>query len=71
MLATTAEARRIGGPGLAIVSSGGIASGPDAWQALLAGADLIQLWTGMIYAGPGLIGDAVRSAATPSPVAPH
>jgi dihydroorotate dehydrogenase len=26
-----------------------------------AGADLVQLWTGMIYAGPGLIGEAVSA----------
>ena len=24
---------------------------------IAAGADLVQLWTGMIYAGPGLIGE--------------
>jgi dihydroorotate dehydrogenase len=46
---------------IVIVASGGIGSGADAAAALAAGADLVQLWTGMIYAGPGLIGDAVRS----------
>ena len=66
MLATTAEARRIGGPALAIVSSGGISSGPDASEALVAGADLVQLWTGMIYAGPGLIGEAVTATRPPA-----
>ena len=25
-----------------------------------AGADLVQLWTGLVYRGPGLIGEAVR-----------
>ena len=61
MLAAVAEARRVGGPGLAIVASGGIGSGKDAAAAVAAGADLVQLWTGMIYAGPGLIGDSVRA----------
>jgi len=44
-----------------LIASGGIASGHDARRALDAGADLVQLWTGMIYAGPGLIGEAVRA----------
>ena len=61
MLGAVAEARRVGGPGLAIVASGGIGSKADAAAAVAAGADLVQLWTGMIYAGPGLIGDAVRA----------
>lgn len=44
-----------------VIASGGIASGGDVRRALDAGADLVQLWTGMIYAGPGLIGEAVRA----------
>jgi dihydroorotate dehydrogenase len=60
-LTAVAEGRRVGGDRLAIVASGGIASGADAAAALAAGADLVQLWTGMIYAGPGLIGEAVRA----------
>jgi dihydroorotate dehydrogenase len=63
MLAATGETRRIAGNGLAIVASGGIGSGADASAALAAGADLVQLWTGMIYAGPGLIGEVVRGTA--------
>jgi dihydroorotate dehydrogenase len=60
-LAAVAEARRVGGPALAILASGGIGSGADAAAAMAAGADLVQLWTGMIYAGPGLIGEAVSA----------
>ena len=57
MLATVARAREIGGTRLAIAASGGIdADAPD----VPAGADLAQIWTGMIYAGPGLIGETVR-----------
>jgi dihydroorotate dehydrogenase len=59
MLAAVAEGRRVAGESLTIIASGGIGSGADAPAALAAGADLIQLWTGMIYAGPGLIGEAV------------
>jgi dihydroorotate dehydrogenase len=62
MLGAVTESRRVLGPNPAIVASGGIATGPDARAALDAGADLVQLWTGMIYAGPGLIGAAVAAA---------
>jgi dihydroorotate dehydrogenase len=44
-----------------VVASGGIGSGADAARACRQGADLVQLWTGMIYAGPGLIGEAIRA----------
>ena len=49
--------------GLAVVASGGIGTGADAADLRNAGADLVQLWTGMIYAGPGLIGDAITATA--------
>lgn len=48
---------------LTVIASGGIGSGADARAALEAGADLAQLWTGMIYTGPGLIGESVRAVA--------
>lgn len=63
MLAAVTEAQRIAGDSLSIVASGGIASAADATAAATAGADLLQLWTGMIYAGPGLIGSSVRELA--------
>ncbi|HLY35889.1 MAG TPA: quinone-dependent dihydroorotate dehydrogenase [Candidatus Limnocylindria bacterium] len=49
------------GDRLAIVASGGIGSGSDAAAAIDAGADLVELWTGLVYAGPGLIGEAVAA----------
>lgn len=48
------------GDRLAILASGGIASGQDAAAAIAAGADLVQLWTGLVYRGPSLIGAAIR-----------
>ena len=54
---TEAAARR-----LVVVASGGIGSASDAARLHAAGADLVQLWTGMIYAGPGLIGEVVGAA---------
>ena len=56
-----AETRRVGGR-TGDLASGGIGSGADAAAALEAGADLVQLWTGMIYAGPGLIGEAISAS---------
>jgi dihydroorotate dehydrogenase len=58
--AAVARARGVAGDGLAIIASGGIASAADAAEVRAAGADAVQLWTGMIYAGPGLIGETVR-----------
>lgn len=43
-----------------IVGVGGIATGADAWQRLLAGADLLQVYTALIYEGPGLPGSILR-----------
>jgi dihydroorotate dehydrogenase len=47
--------RKAAGNGLAIIGAGGIHSADDALRKLDAGADLIQLYTGFIYHGPGLI----------------
>lgn len=37
-----------------LVAAGGIASADDAWERLCAGACLVQLYTAMIYEGPGI-----------------
>jgi dihydroorotate dehydrogenase len=54
------RARELVGPQLTIVGSGGVFSADDAAATLGAGADLVQLWTGLVYRGPALIGDTVR-----------
>jgi len=36
---------------------GGILSGTDAVAKIRAGADVVQLYTGLIYKGPGLVGE--------------
>jgi dihydroorotate dehydrogenase len=38
-----------------IIASGGIFTGADAKEQLNAGASLIQVWTGFIYEGPGIV----------------
>jgi dihydroorotate dehydrogenase len=59
---TLAAVEEVRARGLTVVASGGIGSGEDASRVLKQGSDLVQLWTGMIYAGPGLIGEAVAAA---------
>ncbi len=41
--------------GLTLIGVGGIASGADAYAKLRAGASAVQLYTALIYAGPGLV----------------
>jgi dihydroorotate dehydrogenase len=53
--------RALVGDRMAIVASGGIGSADDAAALVAAGADLVQLWTGLVYAGPGLIGEATKA----------
>jgi dihydroorotate dehydrogenase len=48
---------------LPIIGVGGIFSGADAREKLDAGATLIQLYTGLIYRGPGLVAECVRALA--------
>lgn len=45
----------------AIIGVGGIHSGQQAREKIEAGADAVQLYTGLIYRGPALIGECVRA----------
>jgi len=51
---------REAGSNLPIVSVGGIMTAQDARQRLEAGATLVQVYTGMVYAGPALPGAICR-----------
>jgi dihydroorotate dehydrogenase len=44
---------------LPIIGVGGIMNGADAAEKVEAGASLVQIYTGFIYAGPDLIADSV------------
>ena len=50
-----ARTRKAYGKRFTIIGVGGIMSAADAREKFAAGADLVQLITGMIYEGPGLI----------------
>ncbi|WP_137893993.1 quinone-dependent dihydroorotate dehydrogenase [Ramlibacter sp. 2FC] len=46
------------GPGFPIIGVGGILSAEDAVSKIEAGADLVQIYTGLIYKGPELVRQA-------------
>jgi len=48
------------GQGFPIIGSGGIMSAEDAAGKIQAGADVVQIYTGLIYQGPDLIGQSAR-----------
>jgi dihydroorotate dehydrogenase len=49
------------GAGYPIVGVGGVMSGADARSKLEAGADLVQIYTGLIYRGPALVAEAAQA----------
>jgi dihydroorotate dehydrogenase len=50
---------------LPVIASGGIMTVEDAQWRLDAGARLVQLYTGMIYSGPSLVGQVARGIHNP------
>ena len=46
--------RSASGGSIPLIAAGGIASADDAWARIRAGASLVQIYSGMIYEGPGL-----------------
>jgi dihydroorotate dehydrogenase len=48
---------------LPIIGVGGIFSADDAWEKIAAGASLVQVYTGMVYEGPGIAKMIVRGLA--------
>ena len=61
--AVVAKLRRALPASVAIIGVGGIASAADAREKLDAGANLVQLYTALVYRGPGLVGEIVRGLA--------
>jgi dihydroorotate dehydrogenase len=51
---------------LPIIGVGGILSGADAREKIDAGAQLVQIYTGMIYRGPDLVAEAVQALCAPN-----
>ncbi len=49
------------GRGFPIIGVGGILSAADAVEKIRAGADVVQIYTGLIYQGPALVNQAARA----------
>ncbi len=65
--------RSAGGGEMALIAAGGIENADDAWARITAGANLVQLYSALVYEGPGLarrIADGLaaklRAAGVPS-----
>jgi dihydroorotate dehydrogenase len=61
--ALVAEMRRLTRGRTPLVGVGGIASGADAYAKIRAGASLVQLYTMLVYEGPGLVSRIKRDLA--------
>lgn len=49
-----ADFRQATGGQITLIAAGGIASGAEAWTRIRAGASLVQLYSALVYHGPGL-----------------
>ncbi len=49
---------------LPIIGVGGIFTAEDAWEKITAGASLLQIYTGLVYEGPGVARAIVRGLQT-------
>ena len=56
-----AHLRQRVGPELAIIGAGGTMCGADAVEKIRAGANAVQLYSGLIYRGPALVAECVRA----------
>ena len=56
--------RNASGGKLSLVAAGGIASAEQAWERIRAGASLIQIYSAMVYEGPGLAARIARGLET-------
>ncbi len=53
------------GNNLPIIGVGGILSGADAKEKIMAGASLVQIYSGLIYRGPDLVNECAKALRTP------
>ncbi|GAA3900913.1 quinone-dependent dihydroorotate dehydrogenase [Halomonas cibimaris] len=57
-------------PDIVIIGVGGIDSAGAAQEKIAAGADLVQLYSGLIFQGPRLVGECARALAEKTAAAP-
>lgn len=57
------EFRSASGGEMVLIGAGGIATADDAWERIRAGVSLIQLYSAMVYEGPGIARRIARGLA--------
>jgi dihydroorotate dehydrogenase len=62
-LAALTDMRRLTGGRLPLIGCGGIASGDDAYAMIRAGASLVQLYSALVFEGPGVV-NTIKSGLT-------
>jgi dihydroorotate dehydrogenase len=55
--------RSASGGQMPLIGVGGIASADDAWERIRAGASLVQIYTAMVYQGPGIARQIAKDLA--------
>jgi dihydroorotate dehydrogenase len=63
MLRILHEVRVEVGPGIVLNACGGIATVEDARRALAVGANTVQIYTSLVYKGPGVVKEIVKGLA--------
>lgn len=58
-----AKVRKLVGPDLPLIGVGGVDSAEAAWAKITAGADLVQLYSALVYEGMGLVGQILDGLA--------
>ena len=54
---------RLTGGRIPLIGCGGVASGDDGYAKIRAGATLVQLYTALVFEGPGLVARIKRELA--------
>lgn len=62
--ALLAEAFKLSKGNLTLIGVGGVASAEQAFQKILNGASLVQLYTGLVFEGPGLANEISKGLAS-------
>jgi dihydroorotate dehydrogenase len=60
-LQTVRDLRRLVGTDRLIVGSGGITNAANALEFINAGSNLVEVYSGLVYRGPGLLGDCAST----------
>lgn len=61
VLEATRQLRALLPKNIGIIGVGGVFSASDAKSLLAAGANLVQIYSGMVYRGPGLVAEIIRA----------